>query len=197
LELRSASSCSCQWSLFAWGVGIRHTFDVHDQGDTSEYPLVWVDLGLQLSGEDVGGTTSNGHVDWARVDTLILLAFWGERNRAAVHDWQDTEWLLGEALLELTDGWVPSGTLDLQSKDIGTLLDWWKIGLPIEFLEHVRLDVQLVQLGLLLLGVHLLGGSQERLWVEQSVDECHSWDVLWVLLPKVQLIETVLQVVQP
>jgi len=116
---------SCKWRLLAWQVRIGHTFDVHDERYAGEYPLVWVELRLQLGREHVASAAIDSHVDWALVSALVLLALWYEWHGAAVDDWQDAEGLLGEGLFELSDCWIPSRTLDLEAEHVGTLLHWW------------------------------------------------------------------------
>jgi hypothetical protein len=103
----------------------------------------------------------NGLVDWAFVNGFVLFAIWGKWNGSAVYDWDHTEWFLREGFFKLSDSWIPSCTFDLETEDISTFLDWWKIWLPVKLLEDISLDVKLVKLSLLLFGVDLLGGSQE------------------------------------
>jgi hypothetical protein len=85
------------------------------------------------------------------VDTEVNFAFWHKWYRAAIDNRHHTEWLLGEAFFELSDSWIPSCSFNLQSEHICTFFHWWKIWLPIELLEYIRLNIKLVQLGLLLL----------------------------------------------
>jgi hypothetical protein len=91
----------------------------------------------------------------------IYFAFGLEWDCTAVDDWHNTKWFLSKAFFKLTDSWIPSGTFDLETEDVGTFFDWWKISFPVEFLEYISLDIELVQLGLLLSAEDLLCGSKE------------------------------------
>ena len=68
---------------------------------------------------------------------------------------------------------------------------------PIELLGDFSLDVKSVKLLLLVSGIDLLDSSQERLWVEESVQEDDSWHLQRVFFPEIKLVKTMLQVVQP
>ena len=154
-------------------------------------------LSLEISWEHVSHTSHLCLVDWALVKVLLFLASLWEWSSAALDNWHDREVLLRSRVLKLTDLSVPSSTLDLEAPDVGTVFAGWKCFVPVEVLEDVGLDVQLVELGALFLSVDLLNGSQEGLRVEQSVEEGDVRDLSWVVLPAVQLVESLLDVVKP
>jgi len=152
-------------------------------------------LGLELRSKHVGGTTVFGLVDGALVDTLLLLG---------VVDWQCTavnhrhnrELFLWLGLLQVAVR-IPAGSFDLEAEHVGAFAELRQVGLPVHLLEDVSLDKELVELLSLLTGVDLFNSSQERLRVEHAVQEGDSRDLFGVLLPVVQLLKALLQVVQP
>lgn len=129
-------------------------------------------LRLKLSHEHIGLASGLVHVGGALVDALLLLALNVEL-RLAVDDWYDRELLLGLGLFE-TAGSVPSRALDLEAEDVGTitvlLLGQFSV-LPVHLLLHFGLDVELVELNRVSSCSDLSDGSEEGLWVVQSVDE--------------------------
>ena len=129
-------------------------------------------LRLKLSHEHIGLASGLVHVDGALVDALLLLAL-NEELRLAVDDWHNRELLLGLGLFK-TAGSVPSCALDLEAEDVGTitvlLLGQFGV-LPVHLLLHLGLDVELVELNRVSSCSDLSDGSEEGLWVVQSVDE--------------------------
>merc|ERR1719420_605817 len=92
--------------------------------------------------------------------------------------------------------------LELEAEAVATLFDLSHLGeklrFPVESLGHIRLDVQLVQTLASLLGTDLLNGSQERVGLVKSVQEADCLvDESGLILPQIQLVETLLQVVHP
>jgi hypothetical protein len=73
--------------FFSWGKGIGDTFDVKNQGNTSKYPFLRWEFSLELSGENVGGTSIFCLVDWALVDSWINLLCKMELSGFAVDNW--------------------------------------------------------------------------------------------------------------
>lgn len=155
-------------------------------------------LSLELSEADEGLTTGLVLVDWAGVHTLLFLAL-HEKDRLAVNDGDDRELLLRLGLLERAR-LVPSSALDLESEDVGTVtvLLLWKLGaLPVHALLDLGLDVQLVELDSVSPGSDLLDSRQEGLRVVEPVEEGNVWLLGRVLLPSVELLKTLLDVVEP
>lgn len=158
-------------------------------------------LCLKLGIRYISVTSPLSLVYWARVDSLLFLVV-GDSLGHAVNHWNDRELLLGLRLLNTVSVDIPSGSLELHSKDVATSISarllLWEFGsLPVHLLHWSGLNVELVQLNGLLLGDDLLNSSQVRLWVVQSVDEGDRWLSGWVILPEVQLLETLSDIVQP
>lgn len=142
-------------------------------------------LSLKLGKEDESFTSGLVHVDGALVDTLLLLSI-NNYYRFAVDDRNDRELLLGFGLLETTTASVPPGAFDLEAEHVGTitiLLLGQLADLPVHALLYLSLNVELVQLNCVTTGSDLLDGSQERLWVVQSVDERDVGLLSWIFLP--------------
>ena len=129
-------------------------------------------LGLHLCCEYVSVASDLCLVHRALVDALLFLAF-NDRHGLAVDDGYDGELLLGLGLFE-TAGSVPSCALDLEAEDVGTItvLLLGQLGvLPVHLLLHLSLNVELVELNRVSSCSDLSDGSEEGLWVVQSVDE--------------------------
>ena len=155
-------------------------------------------LGLELGHEHVGLASGLVHVDWALVNALLFLAL-DEEHRLAVDDRYDRELLLGLGLLEAARS-VPSGALDLETEDVSTisvLLLGELASLPVHLLLHLGLDVELVELDSISPSSDLLDSGQEGLRVVEPVDEGDIWLLGGVLLPGVELLEALLDVVEP
>lgn len=73
--------------------GIRDTFYIENDGDSSKDPLAWWVLGLKLGIEHVGLSSELGLVNWARVDVLVILLHVDGLGDTA-DDWNDRELLL-------------------------------------------------------------------------------------------------------
>lgn len=192
-----STTYSRSW-FFAVGESIRDTLDIEDHGDSSKDPSEWWVLGLELSQEDVGLASGLVHVHRALIDTLLFFAL-NNRNGLAVDNRDNGELLLRFRLLKATRC-VPSGTLNLESEDIGTvavLLFRELIDFPIPTLLHLGHDVELVQLDCISSGGHLFDCGEEGLRVIQPVDEGNVGLLSGVLLPSVELFEALLDVVEP
>jgi hypothetical protein len=132
------------------------------------------------------------------IDTLFFFAF-NNKLGLAVDDRDNRELLLRFRFLEATRC-IPSSTLNLESEDIGTvavLLLRQLIGLPIPSLLHLCLDVELVKFNRISSGSHLFDCSEEGLRLVQPVDEGNVWLLCGILLPSAELLETLLDVVEP
>jgi len=132
------------------------------------------------------------------VDTLFFFAL-NNQLGLAVDDRNNRELLLRFRFLKATRC-IPSSTLNLESEDISTisvLLLRQLIGLPIPTLLHLGLDVELVKFDRVSSGSHLFDCSKEGLRVIQSVDEGNIWLLCRILLPSAELLETLLDVVEP
>lgn len=114
---------------------------------------------------------------------------------AAVDYRHDTERPLWIALFQLAQGKVPSASLNLEAPNVGAFFAWWKILLPVKFLQYVGLHEQLVEFLLLFSRIDLGDGRKEGLGVEQPVDEGDMWHLDRILFPEVQLLESLPQVV--
>jgi hypothetical protein len=156
--------------------------------------LGW-EFGLELGCEHVGVSSVFCLVDWALINTLINLDRCWDLVGSAIDNWDNRELFLWSGLFKLSNSSIPSGSFNLETKDIGTFFAWWKISLPIELLKDICLDSKLVKLCLFLSGVDLLNSSQEGLWVEKSVQESAFWSCDWVVFPKVQLVKSLLKVI--
>jgi hypothetical protein len=91
---------------------------------------------------------------------------------------------------------IPSGTLDLETEDKSTFFGFGEIFFPIELLGDISENHHLVELDTLL-GLNLLDGSQEGLRVEESVEESNLGEFGRLIFPSVELIKSLLDVVQP
>ena len=87
---------SHQLQFFSWSESIRNTLDIENNGDSCDDPLGWWHLGLKLSSEHVGVSSSLRLVAWALVNTSVLLHINLDESGSAIDDWHHTEWLLGE-----------------------------------------------------------------------------------------------------
>jgi hypothetical protein len=152
---------SDDWNFFSCSKSIGDTFNIEDKSDTSKHPFLGWEFGLELSGENIGVTSVFCLVDWALIDTLINLLSGGKISGSAVDDWDDREKFLWSRFFKLSNSGIPSGTFNLETKDVSTLFAWWKISLPIELFEDICLDSKLVKLLLFLSGVDLLNSCQE------------------------------------
>ena len=155
-------------------------------------------LCLELCSGDIGLTSGLVHVDGALVDALLFLAF-NDRHGLAVDDGYDGELLLGLGLFEATR-LIPSGAFNLESEDVSAvtvLLLGELVDFPVHTLLHFGLDVELVELDSVSSGSDLLDSGEEGLGVVEPVDEGDVRLLGWVLLPGVELLETLLDVVEP
>jgi hypothetical protein len=116
---------SDDWSFFSWSESIGDTFNIEDKSDTSKNPFLSWEFGLELGGENVGVTSVFGLVDWALIDTLVNLLSGGKVCCSAVDDWYDGEKFLWSRLFKLSNSSIPSGTFNLETKDISTFFAWW------------------------------------------------------------------------
>jgi len=179
--------------------GIGSSFNIKDDGDSSKNPLLWWLLGLKLSIEHIGVSSKLGLVDWARVDTLLFLRL-SKLLGYTVDNWNDRELLLWLRFFDTVCTDIPSSSLKLHSEDVcstvTTFLSLWQIvSFPIHSLGWSGLNVELVQLNVLILGDDLSDGSEEGLWVVESIDEGNEWLLYWVLLPGIQLVKSVLDII--
>ena len=89
---------SLRW-FFSHLEGIRHALYIEDQGGTCKDPLGWWVFRLKLGCEDIGVASEFCLVDWALIDTLVLLSIldnlWTDEN-----NWNNAELFLGFALFE-------------------------------------------------------------------------------------------------
>ena len=177
-------------------VGVSHALHVEDQRHTSENPLLRWSLGLQLSCKHIRGAALLRLVRRTLVDALLLLALLRDQGRLAVDNWHDRELLLGERLVQHAERGLPARTLHVQSEDVGAFAR-----LALDLVDHllldVRLDEELVELVLVRARRDLLDGREEGLRVEEAVQERDLRNLRGLLLPLVQLVQAVLQVVEP
>jgi len=189
------------WRLLSGEEGIGDALDIEDERAASKYPLLGGVGGLELCGEHIRLVSVGGHVDGALVDTLLFLAF-NNHFGSAVDQWHHRELLLGNRLIDLSGVFVPGGSLELETEDVGAVVatrkDGGYFGVPVEFLLHVRLDEQLVETLAGLLGAHLLNGGEEGVRLVETVQEADSFvNEGWVILPPVKHVEALLHVVEP
>jgi hypothetical protein len=184
-------------NLLARSELIGHTFDIHNQSHTSQDPLGrWVLSSLHLSSEHVSAHTIRSLVNWALVDVLLFATSCGDACLGS-NDGHDRELNLGEGLVESEVLDVPAGALDLETEDPSTVLAVGDVLFPVPLALNFCHNTGLVKLDLVLAGENLLDGSEERLRVEQSVDEGHLGHACGVILPEDELLEALLDVSQP
>jgi len=119
-----------------------------------------------------------------------------------VNDGNGREHLLGQRFFNHAGILLPSGSFQLESEDIaaiftlgGSLLNF---RFPVESLGDVSLNVQSVEPLASLLGADLLNGSEEGVWFVKSIQEANSLvDVTGLLLPQVELLKSLTEVVNP
>jgi len=105
---------------------------------------------------------------------------------------------LGEGLFKGVNVVIPTGTFDLETENVGTVLRVsWKVWLPVHLLEDFGLDVSLVELDLVFSREDLLDGGHEGVGVEQPVNERYLGDLGGVILPDTELLDSLLDIVQP
>lgn len=80
------TGCSEGW-LFAEGELVACAWHVQNHGHTRKDPLSWWVLCLKLGGENVGHHTIDSLIDWALVNSLVLLV--GKHDGLAVNDWNN------------------------------------------------------------------------------------------------------------
>jgi len=199
--IRSLLGVSLLWGLLSGIETIGDTLDIENESSTSEDPLGGVVLGLELSSEHVRLISVGGHVAWALVDSLVNLAFLHKLG-LAVDDGDDRELLFGDGLFHLARVLLPGGTFELETEDVGTILNTLKhtrnLRLPVELLLDIGLDVELVETLSGLLGTDLLDGSEVRVGLVQSVQEADSLvDDGGVILPQVKHLKSLPQVIEP
>ena len=155
-------------------------------------------LGLKLREGNECLSSGLVHVDRALVNTLLFFSF-DNKHGLAVDDRNDRELFLWFGLFEAT-GCVPPGSFDLEAENvcaITRLLLWKLSSFPVHSLLYLSLNVQLVELNVVSAGSDLFNCGEERLWVVKSVDEGNVWLLRGVLLPGVQLLQSLLNIVQP
>lgn len=156
---------------------------------------------LQLRHADIGHEPSGGHVDRAREDSFLFLAVLRQHG-PAVNDGNCREHLLGQRFFNYARVLLPSGSFQLESEDIaavfalgGSLLN---LRFPVESLGDVSLDEESVETLTSLLGADLLNGSEEGVWLVQSIQEANSLvNEAGLLLPHVELLKSLTEVVNP
>lgn len=182
--------------FFAVWESVGYTLDIEDDGHTGKCPSEWWVLGLELASEHVALATGLVEVHRAQIDALLFFAL-HKLDRLAVNNGHDRELLLGLGLFDGARG-IPPSAFNLEAEDVGTitvLLLGELCNLPVPSLLDLCLDVELVELNGISPGGDLLDGSQEGLRVVQPVDEGDVWLLSRVLLPGVELLETLLDVV--
>lgn len=155
-------------------------------------------LRLKLSLEHVGLSSGLIHVDRTLVDTLLFFAF-NKLDRFTVDNGHDRELLLRLRLLK-TARLIPSGTFNLEAEHVGAIARLFLgkiIDLPVHAFLDLSLNVEPVELNCVTSSCHLLDCCQERLRVVQSIDEGDVWLFRWIFFPGVELLETLLDVIQP
>jgi len=189
------------WRFLSWREGIGDALNIEDQGNTGKYPLRRGMLGLQLCGKHVRLVSVGSHVAGALVNTLVDLAFL-DLLSLAVNQRHDRELLFGDGLIHERRILIPCRTFQLESEYVGSVFKAVEhlrdIRIPVHFLKHIGLDVQLVQTHSSLLGTYLLDGSEERVRLVKSVQEADGLvDSGWVILPQVKQLKSLLKVIQP
>jgi len=158
-------------------------------------------LGLELGCEHVRLISVSGHVARAHIDSLINLAFLSLQG-LAVDDGNDRELLLRDGLFHLSRVLLPGSTFELETENVGTILNTLEharnLRLPVELLLDISLDVKLVKSLSGLLGTDLLNGSEVRVRLVESVQEADGLvNRGWVILPQVKHFQSLLQVIEP
>jgi len=163
--------------LLSWEEGIGNAFDIQDERAAGEHPLLRSVGSLELGREHIRLVSVSRHIDWALVDALLFLAFYDHLS-CAVDEWHNRELLLGDRFLDLASVLVPGGAFQLETEDVGSVFAACKnvnnLGVPVELLLDVSLDIELIKTLASLLSAHLLNGGQERVWLVESVKEANS-----------------------
>jgi hypothetical protein len=94
---------------------------------------------------------------------------------------------------------IPTCTFDLETPNEGTItgLGFLEIFVPIELLLNLSVNDHLVELGTILSGFDLHDRSQERLRVEESVEESNLGEFGRIIFPNIELIKSLLDIIQP
>lgn len=154
----------------------------HEEGNTSKDPLVMVGvltLHLETGGEDNGGTTGGGGVDWALVEALGLLV--GLAHSSHEHNWHN--WMqvlqlhLSQVALLAAATHFPTGSLEEETVDVGTSLGELGVLSPVLDVGHLSYEVHVIEWQVVGTGSDLHDRSQVGHWVEQSGNPHNNWSL--------------------
>ena len=142
-------------------IGIRNTFYIKNTGYTSNNPLCRRMFCLKLCCEYIGGTTLICLVNRALINTFVFFSWSSKRYCSAIDHWHNTVSSLRETFVKLTYHWVPSSSINLETKYISTFFARWEISFPIEFLQYISLNCKFIEFEFFISGELLLDGCQE------------------------------------